>query len=1247
MIKKIYLLFVLILYSITVNGNENNYFRRHIHIVVDQTPDILRRDNGDMYDFILNALSHDENSSWYFDPSKDEISLYVFGIDGSIASGGTYRKIWLCNYTSDVETQYNRFMDSFIQFRGNYSSCQDVEVFFNDYVSCLLDGSDLLAKNIQENSGITLSKYVYPAIIRHISQHQTKPSVENIIVLVTNYQSGVNDMGTSEDVKRLKECVGEQNYDYFETQFDLLEAPYYQIPIDKKVFKGKSNWKLAQPVVDVKKIALRSLQGVSVYVSSNVVMNQKAYDGREFTIDDVVVAFYRDDNLLAVDSIFLNIGSKEDKLFSSKIDTMGLYSPQRRSYLFPSRDVELGRMCNEGDTIDIEYVFHARVLSGSETLLPLVFKADRGFVFDRENIVSLLEDRKNMMLVVLAIVAVFAVIACILYRVRENRGRQREVSLTFDIRPVSNERFMKVENQKVTSLDCWYLSNQSTETNINIYGCLNVADLSFAKSYGYCVEAKIQDIDGNDNFTFKPDPRDGRTVMSDGSRCGLNEWFVVSRNPGDFQFNAVAYISNIDYRLDPTQNDILTLKVELRVVRMKNNVADNNKEQLFVVDKDYTFIVKPRMENSNLWVAFDPGTSGSCIAYGIAGSPTDNDDIFVAENTSETLTGTSYSSSVFPSKIKINSNSTRLFSDESFNAENLIEGRDQDFIFGNDALIRWNDNGVNCFQSIKKLLGYKTPLKIKGKNHSGGTNIKEISGQDVAHLLVKGLCNHFEEYLLTNSSVTNDIRNAFVDQFGSMKARRAIVAVPNSYTLAKIQDMVDSVDRTKRFNEVHFIYESEAVFMMYLRKNWRNLSSKQDKVFVVYDMGGATINITAFNINVHTIDNNISKIEVSTLAKIGYVVGGDDIDYALIQMLYDIPTVKVSCDNHYEHQRRYKEKLLSYVRGLKLEIIDKINGVNSDNSKIKDVETFYGSVKALFDNDLELSIPEINDNVINYLRGQDKRCENMEKYVHSKVRDAMEELLLMLNKKGSELEIIFSGRSTLYPKIKSEVFSQIRESGYACSNKEWDGFNVDGKVDNELVKTAVATGACWYAMYSTRINLHHDILTSSFGYIDTIDNRQVFVPLLKAGTGLNVVQDKLLLKSDNVKPNDSLISDVKIVQMLGSDYDKVWGEKIHHKYNLISEVRPNLITNQVEHISINVDNCDNYDFAITLVTGDVITRADVQNKDLLMEIAYENSPAYIYATSNILDIDTTVEDDWDQKGVVDNKILGGGKKRKF
>ena len=299
------------------------------------------------------------------------------------------------------------------------------------------------------------------------------------------------------------------------------------------------------------------------------------------------------------------------------------------------------------------------------------------------------------------------------------------------------------------------------------------------------------------------------------------------------------------------------------------------------------------MKNSSLWMAFDSGTSGSCVAYGLGGTPDRTDTIHMAQNLYQSIDGNWHKTCIFPSKIRITDDSA-IFDGEMVEDAKEYKNGKGDFFFGNEAEMF---EGANSFQSIKKLLGYTNMQEIiaKGKRRA-------ISGGDLAHLLIKGLCNHFEEYIISNEEPGADIvRNLFYGgdykkENACFEPSRAIVAVPNNYTMVKIQAMVDSVKRTKLFKEVHYIYESEGVLMTYLQRNWASLSSIANKLIVVFDMGGATINATAFRLNVTTGTNQghiyTRNVEVRTVSKIGFCVGGDDIDFALIKLLLSAPGIK-------------------------------------------------------------------------------------------------------------------------------------------------------------------------------------------------------------------------------------------------------------------------------------------------------------------------------------------------------------------
>lgn len=364
---------------------------------------------------------------------------------------------------------------------------------------------------------------------------------------------------------------------------------------------------------------------------------------------------------------------------------------------------------------------------------------------------------------------------------------------------------------------------------------------------------------------------------------------------------------------------------------------------------------------------------------------------------------------------------------------------------------------------------------------------------------------------------------------GAFQPSRAIVAVPNNYTLTKVRDMVDSIKRTKLFKEIHYLYEAEGVMMSYLRINWKNLKMKQNKTFIVFDMGGATINVTAFRIKVNqevtTKGNKFTRdIDVSTVSKVGYCVGGDDIDFAIMQILYQIPQIcnAFKGDNKaiWEHQVKYKPSVLKYVEELKLAFIDKENDQMKSGNMFINKETLWSSITNKFSEwgiRVTTEVNESGDIVVpndfwDYIQLELSEHKTMKYYVFDKVQDAVMELMnnTICN---SEIELILSGRSTLYPGIEKSVLEEIKNSKYNCTcSDRWHGFDKEGTtiLDADKVKTAVVEGACWYALWSGRINMRHDLVTSTFGYIDMVNDQATFIPVVKK----NMNFDKMVRKSN-------------------------------------------------------------------------------------------------------------------------------------
>lgn len=1259
--KKSIVFILLISLCLNMFAQNDAYYDKHIIIAVDQkvaakaTPSSKYGKAMDaLYVGLKEILSDPDSreginesmskisSDFKFDPNTDCISLFAFGIP----QGNTYNKA-----KNEIFNNYrfNIIPNNLIRKRGMYNSegDKDFSSFIDEDLKDLFT-KDPLMEEYRRNGilGIALSHYVYPLILNYIQTNVKAKEYYLLIISDFTATIGTND---SEDRYRINELTScdSKKFKQFHEEVNEISALYTAteaIKIIPEGFGERQGLGLGQreefPFIHGKKLLLDACMNSTAFISSEIDFKQQELYGKEYTLAPVTITFNHNEDI-KLEKIKFTLKDKKgteyiNETYSDRNTLDDLHNSTQKTYKLPLfENIKINDLA-EGDTLYFEYTFYTK--SDTEdnrehiTLLPYVFTANRDFAVNEAVFVPIpvLSEGKSVAILVGGILLFIALMVAT-YFLYKYRGKNRKITLDFSIRSVSNERFMEVKDKQVLNYDCWYWEKGQSDRNIHVAGTCNVEDKFLAKDYQYVVEYQIQDADNNEDFSFRP----GTEIMEkDGSLREANKWYEAGHNNNEFDFNANVYISDGSIPAPHKEpnfefDNILKLKVGVRVkiVDNKNQIIaqnvyfDNgNGESVNYLEKYYTFIVKPKLQNSNLWMAFDPGTTGSCVAYGVSSLPNATDDIYMANNRTQNLRNEWENSSVFPSIIRINKKSERIFNGDPIVAQDLVEGSAEDFVFGNQALILSKGGyGANTFQSIKKLLGYNTPQKIM----SNDGRITEIAGQDLAHMLVKGLYNKVESYITDNAP--DDVKQMFM-QNGSFTPQRAIVAVPNNYTIVKIQEMVDSVKRMGVFKEVHYIYESEAVMMTYLRENWSRLitdtAAMQERVFVVYDMGGATINATAFKLKIYTYsrkgNTNIRSVNVETIAKVGYCVGGDDIDYALIKMIYDAPSVKVAIADPESHQRKYKAGLIALARKIKLDWIDTIKGKNSDTQSI---ETFWHNIQSEFKRaELgSINLPaEFSDADKRYFEREGIMRSNMEKYVLGFVGDAVKNLFATIEA-NSRIELIMSGRSVLYPGVRENVEKAIKGSN--CSDITlWDGYNDEsGHFSSEKVKSAVATGACWYAMYSDKINMRNDIITTSFGYLEMVNGEQIFRPMIERGSKFD--------EHGECKSTIDTLSElqfVRFIQMMGMDYDTIWTENLKHKMNILDEIRGQSISDAVDRIEITIDNKNNFSYNVYESNGVTITKEKnpfsrlTQGNNIKTEIVDENSDAYIYATLNPL-----------------------------
>lgn len=1244
----IFILFFIFYYNTVVAGD---YYQRHYVLLVDQTEYSMKEDpdglqaigkmlsniflNKDIMIGVDKAKINDTETyltNLNFDPETDEISLFKFGTTSNRnnVDDPTYGLGRIRDKISKGANELLALADEVIQPVAQFhKSGKSITQFIEGDFIPLLSGPGL-------QSGINFSSIVYPCVLGKIDS--MPPAAEYIIIIISNFKvigtlDNRFDYGIIRSAMKASQTSTE-HAENFAKQLWQLNNPFYTSEI-MKVQSLKDRHDASNqmtPISTVKavcyQLGLKSLKGVSCYITSNLELHETRVGATTYYLNDVNISFNKDKNL-KVDSLLMKVfSSQKECLWSQNISGIAAYdSVGTKSYHIPPFKLDLNRVFRVGDDISFQYLIFASAKDDQgKALLPIVFSTERDYNITTDTLISP-EEQKQIMIIkmVIALLGLLG-LGLLAFFIWRKRGFSRQISIDFTIWPISHDRFMEVKDKKVSSFDCWYWRYGDTDMNIPISGKLCFQRKPFAKMCSYKLEAQIQDIDDNNDFSFRPDP----TIKeSNGSDRIPNKWYEVPINSdGSFQFSANTYIES-GTQPNFCRENILEMKVSLRCI------MGNGREQRFVVERKehkYSFIVRPEIDNRNIWVAFDPGTTGSCVAYGATSNPTDTNDIYLAENEYETLNEGTGKSHIFPSMIRINNRSSRIFRDNA-PIETFSEGEDDDFLFGNSASMLWDIESVNCFQSIKKLLGYTDVYKIVSREGQ----IKDISGRDIAHLLVKGLYNHVQNYIEKDQTIHSAIRDMFVRD-GIFTPQRAIVAVPNNYTLIKIQEMVDTVKRTNKFKEVHYIYEAEATMMMYFRQCWKNLPKMTDKIFVVFDMGGATINATAFKIDVILGEKSgnkfIRRVDVKTISRIGYGVGGDDIDFALIQIIYNLPSVKGflvtnEIDNQ-EHQIKNKENLIRLVRGLKLEIIAKANNDITGLSHLSDAETLYGHLRENLGNTgIHIQTPMTEDlEYLNNIIDTNRLTDNsiLSKDIYGIVKDSVQNLLSSIKEKN-DIELIMSGRSILFPGIRQQVIDTIREEGFKCHR--WEGFDDEhGNFSSEKVKAAVATGACWYAMYSDYINLYNRKVTSSFGFIDMIGLEQKFIPVIKRNEDFN--EEGYIELSEDTKSN---LANVKFIQMLGAenDYDDILKEDIRHKYNVLDEVRPAEIRTSAETVFVKVDDKGNFSYKIKIqgkssAEDDLFkvednTYSRLSKNNVKTEIVNENSPSYIFSTLNLLKTD--------------------------
>lgn len=1188
------LLFFLLVVSFTVYAIEP--FNRHYIIVVDQT---IKDKSANMtiYENLRTWLNGGKPSRGLnidrstipdtinFDIHHDAISLFAFGLSGNDYDNSDFKRIKTNCKNSSVkeETIFEDIIKSLISKRNRYINENRVStddsvidtMSLSDFLSrdmkALFDFSDPLYKRINEEiSGITMSHFVYPLILNFISKTET--AKEYYLIIVSDFKSGQDSNNDEDDWERFNELTAntQRIRKYFENQIKILRTPFMQA--DYLHFQaGEIGAKGTRLVM--KNLAQKS----QLFLLSSLSLSQSS--GSIFKVSPAKIEFDRDP-LTTIDSIQIVLSEDKTVLCRKTIKRSEWEKEDNdsREYEIPCQEIDLGK--ESLDDITVEYVLYTMSHDAlGEPVLPVALSATQ--VIDKDDISMINKElRKVMTILTIILIAIAIVVILIL------RGRKKSLSVRVGS---FAQKYMNVTDKEgAVELPCWFYHEGENIKSIRVNG--SVQKKRFCIGGNVKVFARLQDGKPN-GFKYYID------------RKNAENYVEVKRSGDKISFNI--NIEMLPEEVNPAELSTCRVKldfmIETRLFGLfpRQDVVDDIDNIAFYFMNDL----------GTAWVGFDPGTTGSCVSYGCTGGSLDDPNIrMISANDNE----------IIPSKLVLHSN----FGDTPI--EDLRPGID--YWYGKEADDNWkasNDRGDPCFQSIKKLLGYK--------NATGdmievmwGEDVRTLTGLQLAHLLVKGLKEELDENI-SRLSPSDTVR--FVGKNGY--ARRAVVAIPNNYTLPKITDMVNSVRMLHSFGEVRFIYEAEGILFNYFRKNYKKQKPGTETI-MVYDMGGATINVSIFRV-VYTEVNGTIYYHVHTLGRIGYAVGGDNIDVAIMEYLFTLPQLTTTLTdkekiqnkalaeslrrNRHNYQLAHKINLIDDVRALKLDIVKAANGEDLKYNYLENGVKFESFVRR----EIIQKFSTLPEGVFAKMQGSSfakemidklQKSESMRSYVMQNVEDAVKEIL-----NYPEIEslqridtLIFAGRSTRFPGIRDCV-ERIVNNRFGQKNKKYKIRPYNG-FGNEEIKTSVSYGACWYGIYNSLVTLDNSRLSCAYGFKITQGGSSQLKVLLNQND--NFDSNGYVSKNEVVTNHfDADGNVVDFYQVMGSGKgEHLFSEENRHKVNYIGSID---VTTTTSEIGMSVDKCNVVTCSVAFETGDV---SSFKNLNVVgRDITKENDWAYVFAVT--------------------------------
>lgn len=1183
--------------------------RRHFLIAYDVSTPFIKAENS-IYEFETalikifqgNAVSgfiegneetlktERESGYTFFDPAKDDISFFHFNIARSEFS----HLQWTASMgEKGVVSEFNK---AFIKKKGSVwqqYARSNPNAGVDGYLANKLS---IIPSPVEFGRGVSMSNFVYPLVLNHLDSSQY--AEEYILIILSDFLTGAS-FGNTRDLDRVKDIYRVEYYkrlsssspvSYIKNHIDQLAAKFYKVDYFQYSFVPRTT---SNPIGIIAykikpKVGIRSPEDITLFVDGDLGLKQRGYESATFFTTDASIKFTHN-NHLNVDEVLMSVvGDKGDVFFQDLIaskskgfwksdytsdEDLMQFDSASLTYRIPSLRMEMDDAINKKDFAQVSFLYQFKTSYSSAHAAPL------GYLYTAERtlpLASISYATKTTIIIMTYALPALLLLAIIIWLIY--RGRPKAIGLTVNGYLDSFEKVdFKTVGKLLTPFVAWD-KVPDKQDYIQVNGDLAYLKNKFIFNWGVDIVISLTALEVPKGFELfmQHKPNDGREYSS-------GHQFATKKDEKN-QFHFVVGIRQTDLNIKLDEPRLIRFSVDADVERsilFAKAKLSRSEEYCFQLGEDL----------GHVWVGIDPGTTGSCMAVG----STANNIALAKDSDGE---------SVVPSML--------TFDISRKPEKGLVAKRDYYYGAGAKALAG-SGSYYRSFSSLKKLLGFKDTHEITFKNgKTWGFN-----GRDLASLLVKNVYRDAQEYFKRDEFQTPEYQIK-----GEFNPKRAVVAVPNNFTLTKVQDMVDSiksiggplglVNESRQFKEVRYISEAEAVLFYHLSnvgggKSSSSAIGKASQSILIFDMGGATINATIATVKLEH-ENAETKHKVDILAKIGYGIGGDTIDYCLGEFILRFKE---------EFEELEQEEVKSNIKGLK-DMAFEIKSRFVSNASSKDYLMTAMELQEAINKSLGLStrIPTESgadtEKLYSYFMKSNDSFRVLSKsfidyLIYGNVAEVVNEVIGLA--KGIVLDkVIFSGRSTAFPMIKETVWSEIGKS-QKNDQLEKIQFGLDES------KTAVAMGACWYGIHEGIVSISKLKAGSTFGFTKTMSpNRKdvKFYPLIG--------MDEPFVSSTTAPPFINKVmgykdrfgfdgKKVQFYQVMGANAGEIIAGEQKHKYTRIASID---LTKPSSQIGIQLNEDDSSECVVKLEpTGTIRETGLVADQ----EIKEANQEHYTWSTN--------------------------------